>query len=86
MRVNRSIQVEGAFGRIKQNMEFDRFSRRLLNKVSVEFGLVVLDYNVSKAFKYFEGTLSNAHWTLTDETIIETPKKPSIKRVVNIVN
>lgn len=86
MRVNRSIRDEGAFGRIKQNMEFDRFSQRQLNKVSMEFGVVVLGYNVSKAFKYFEGTLSNTHWTLTDETIIEIAKIPSIKRVVNIVN
>lgn len=34
MRVNRSIQVEGAFGTIKQNFLYERFRRRNLNKVS----------------------------------------------------
>lgn len=36
MRVNRSIQVEGDFGNLKQNLSYDRFRRRDLAKVTTE--------------------------------------------------
>ncbi|UKI49670.1 MAG: transposase [Clostridium sp.] len=55
MRVNRSSQVEGAFGVIKQDFQYERFRRRSINKVSAEFMLVCLGYNVRKLFKHFNG-------------------------------
>ncbi len=55
MRVNRSSQVEGAFGVIKQDFQYERFRRRSLPKVSLEFMLVCLGYNIRKLFKYYDG-------------------------------
>ena len=37
MRVNRSCQVEGFFGIMKQDFRYDRFRRTLLKSVSMEF-------------------------------------------------
>ena len=39
MRVNRSCQIEGVFGNIKQNMAYTRFRRTSLESVTVEFAL-----------------------------------------------
>lgn len=47
IRVNRSIQVEGTFGQIKQNMNYDRI-RRGMNKVSCEIMLMCLGRNIRK--------------------------------------
>lgn len=52
MRKQRSIQVEGAFGVIKQNMKFTRFTRRGMKNVKMEFLLVCLGYNFRK-YHYF---------------------------------
>ena len=41
MRINRSIQAEGTFGQIKNNMNYDRIRRRGLENVSVEIMLIV---------------------------------------------
>lgn len=48
IRVNRSIQVEGTFGQIKQNMNYDRIRRRGMNKVSCEIMLMCLGRNIRK--------------------------------------
>jgi len=48
LRVNRSIQSEGAFGVIKQNYGFRQFLMRGNKKVSVEILLIALAYNVNK--------------------------------------
>lgn len=48
LRMNRSIQVEGAFGVIKWDHEFNRFLRRGKNNVKTEFMLLCLAYNVRK--------------------------------------
>ena len=47
-RMNRSIQVEGAFGVIKENHNFRRFLTRGKKNVKVEFLLLVLAYNLNK--------------------------------------
>lgn len=47
-RVNRSIQVEGAFGVIKQDLGFRRFLLRGNRKVKVEFLLLCFGYNIKK--------------------------------------
>jgi transposase len=48
LRVNRSIQVEGAFGVLKQDMGFRRFLMRGGIKVYTELLLLCLAYNVNK--------------------------------------
>lgn len=44
----RSIQVEGTFGVIKQDMKFNRFTRKGMKNVKMEFLLVCLGYNFKK--------------------------------------
>lgn len=48
LRINRSIQVEGAFGVLKQDMGFRRFVLRGSVKVQTEFLLLCLGYNLNK--------------------------------------
>ena len=48
MKIQRSVQVEGAFGVIKQNFGFTRFHRKGLKNVKMEFLLVCLGYNLKK--------------------------------------
>ena len=44
----RSIQVEGAFGVLKSDYEFQRFLLRGKTKVKLEFLLLSLGYNINK--------------------------------------
>lgn len=48
LRVNRSIQVEGAFAEIKHNCEYTRFHRRGLDNIETEFLLISMGYNLRK--------------------------------------
>lgn len=48
LRMNRSIQVEGAFGVLKEDWQFRRFLTRGKEKVLVEFMLLCFGYNVKK--------------------------------------
>ena len=48
LRMNRSIQVEGAFAQLKEDMSFRRFLLRSKVKVEVEFYLLCLAYNLRK--------------------------------------
>lgn len=48
LRVQRSIQVEGAFGIIKEQMGFRRFKRRGIQNVKFEFMLIAIGYNLAK--------------------------------------
>lgn len=48
LRVNRSIQVEGAFGVLKNDYEFNRFLTRGKNNVKNEFILLCMGYNFNK--------------------------------------
>lgn len=48
LRVNRSIQVEGAFGVLKNDYNFKRFLTRGKNSVKTEFLLLCFGYNVNK--------------------------------------
>ena len=52
LKKQRSIQVEGAFGVIKQDMKFTRFRRRGLQNAKMEFLIVCLGYNLKKYHKY----------------------------------
>jgi hypothetical protein len=46
--MNRSIQVEGAFGIIKQDYRFRQFLLRGNKKVKTEILLIAMGYNVNK--------------------------------------
>jgi hypothetical protein len=48
LRMNRSIQVEGAFGVLKEDMAFRQFLLRGQVKVEVEFLILCMAYNVNK--------------------------------------
>lgn len=48
MKKERAVQVEGAFGVIKQNMGFVRFHRKGMKNVRMEFLMVCLGYNLKK--------------------------------------
>lgn len=47
-RVNRSIQVEGAFGVIKQDWGFRRFLTRGRHNILTEFGILAFAFNLNK--------------------------------------
>ena len=52
LKEQRCAQVEGAFGSIKQNSKFTRFTRRGLKNVKMEFLLVCIGYNLRKYHQY----------------------------------
>ena len=63
IRINRSIQVEGTFGQIKQNMQYTRIRRRGLKKVSCEIMLICLGVNIRKYFSTLNGKkIKNNYW------------------------
>lgn len=86
MRVNRSAQVEGAFGIIKQDLNYTRFRRTSLEKVSTEFMLVCLGYNLRKYFKFLSGNAKFQYWKAPENLKPEAFKKPSAKRLSNKAN
>ena len=72
MRVNRSSQVEGTFGIIKQDMNYERVRRRGLEKVSAEIMLVSLGYVIRKVFGLISGKGSVDYWRAPEELTPET--------------
>ena len=48
LRMNRSIQAEGAFGAMKEDMDFRRFLMRGKENIMVEFHLLCLGFNINK--------------------------------------
>ena len=83
MRVNRSSQVEGAFGVIKQDLMYERFRRTSLEKTSCEFMLTCLGYNIRKLFRFYSGKAKFSYWKAPNNLPSETFKKPSAKRLSN---
>lgn len=83
MRVNRSVQVEGAFGVIKQDMRYIRFSRKSLLKVNTEFILVSLAYNIRKLMRYIQTGKKPEYWVVPNGLKEEKFKKPSYKQLTN---
>lgn len=71
MRVNRSSQVEGAFGVIKQDMDYERIRRRGLGKVSAEIMLVSLGYVFRKVFGLLSGKGSIDYWLAPEDLVPE---------------
>lgn len=60
LRVNRSIQVEGAFGVIKQDMGFRRFLTRGKHKTETQFFLIAFAFNVMKLHSRLENGRFNS--------------------------
>lgn len=81
LRVNRSCQVEGAFGVIKQNMDYDRFRRRTKERVTVEFALTCLGMNIRKYLRFIGSGKLPFYWKAPDDLTAETFRKPSAKRI-----
>lgn len=50
LRVQRSIQVEGAFGVIKEDMKFRRFTRTMFSGIKLELNLIAIGYNLKKLY------------------------------------
>ena len=82
MRINRSSQVEGVFGVIKQDMDYDRVRRRGLDNVSAECMLVCLGYNIRKLFSFIEGKGKTDYWTAPENLEPEIPKEPNMERLI----
>ena len=82
MRVNRSTQVEGTFGVIKQDMGYTRARRRGLKKVSLEFMLTCLGLVLTKTFKLIQGKTSLDYWIAPANLKEEKPKELTLKKVL----
>ena len=89
IRINRSIQVEGTFGQIKQNMQYTRIRRRGLEKVSCEIMLMCLGSNIRKVFSaYNKNKIENKYWYVDKnikkekEIILDLKKNMDAKSLV----
>lgn len=61
-RMNRSIQVEGAFGVLKNDYEFQRFLLRGKTKVKLEILLLCMGYNINKLHAKIQGERLRNHF------------------------
>lgn len=79
MRVNRSCQIEGSFGVLKQDLNYIRFRRRSIEKVTTELMLYCLSYNIGKLLRYYDGKTRFDYWKPKIPLTTEKIKKPSAK-------
>ena len=86
IRVNRSIQAEGAFGGLKQDMAYTRLRRTSLVKASLEIMLTCLGFNIRKYMRFILKQTGLKEWKAPKDTKPETFKKPSAKRLANREN
>lgn len=61
LRINRSIQVEGSFGVIKEDMGFRRFLCKGKNNVLAESILLAMSYNINKLHNKIQSDRSKTH-------------------------
>jgi len=61
-RMNRSIQVEGAFGVLKHDYEFQRFLLRGKTKVKLEMLLLSFGYNINKLHAKIQNERTGRHF------------------------
>lgn len=61
LRVNRSIQVEGSFGELKQDVGFRRFLRKGKNNVLAETILLAMAHNISKLHNKIQAERTGTH-------------------------
>ena len=86
IRINRSIQVEGTFGDLKQNLGYIRFRRRGLEGVLVEIMMMCLAINIRKLFSnYKKDKIESLYWKASEDTKPEefVSLKPKKKAVTN---
>ena len=81
LRVNRSIQVEGAFGIEKGDYGYERLRRRGIKRVSTEVMLNVLGLSIAKLFRFYETGAVPEYWSPPPNLEGQTFKKPSAKRL-----
>ena len=85
MRVNRSAQVEGVFGIVKQDMQYDRFRRRGLDKVHAEICLILIGHLLRKLFTFYDGKARFEYWVapsgLKDEEMPTVDAKTFRKKI-----
>ena len=86
MRVNRSSQVEGTFGVIKQDMDYDRLRRRGLENASGEIMLVCLGYVIRKLFSLIEGKAKLDYWKAPENLQSETIKDVNLSKLMKKKN
>ena len=67
-RMNRSIQVEGAFGVLKNDYEFQRFLLRGKTKVKLEILLLCMGYNINKLHAKIQNERTESHLFPVKET------------------
>lgn len=84
IRINRSIQVEGTFGQLKQNMQYVRIRRRGMEKVSCEIMLMSLGRNIRKFFTLLDSDkIKSNYWEKPDnlkKEKIPFPKQKNTKK------
>ena len=80
MRVNRSSQVEGAFGVIKQDMDYERVRRKGIVNVSAEIMLVCLGYNIRKLFLLLSNKAKLDYWVAPIDLQSESLPIPNFKK------
>ena len=80
IRINRSIQVEGTYGQIKQNMNYTRFRRRGIDSVECEFMLECLGVNLRKLFRIFDdyNSIKKSYWE--KPSILQKEVSPVVKQ------
>ncbi len=83
MRVNRSSQVEGTFGIIKQDMDYERIRRRGLGKGSAEIMLVSLGYVFRKVFGLLSGKGSIDYWLALEDLMPEKIPELNIDKMLH---
>ena len=82
MRINRSSQVEGAFGVIKQDMEYDRIRRRGMENVTAEIMLICLGYNIKKLITLIQGKAKTEYWKAPENLQPEQKPTPNLKKII----
>ena len=80
MRINRSIQIEGTFGQVKYNMDYDRVRRRGIKKVGCEIMLECLGANVRRYLNSLdnETKFKDTYWNAS--STLQSEKFPSVKQ------
>ena len=81
IRVNRSIQVEGDFGILKQDYGYNRFRRRGIDNVSTEIMLHTLGLNIAKLFRFYKTGKILEPWVAPKDIEPEKFKEPNQKRL-----
>lgn len=87
IRINRSIQAEGVYGQIKENMGYRRIRRRKMKRVSCEIMLMCLGVNIRKLFSIVSGhEVKDSYWkppaNLTKQIFpkVKENKKETVKK------